>query len=375
MTYPLPVADARSVGLSGVKLEALCQRIEAQVSRGEYPGAQVAVARHGKLVLSRSFGLATLSQGGVAVSDDTLFLLYSNTKVITAATIWSLVEDGLLRFGDRIAEHVPGFERHRKGEITIIQLLTHQAGFPSATISEKAWDDHDLLRQAVCDIAPEWVAGTRVHYHPASAHWVAAVLIESVLGKDFREVIRERILQPLGLQSVVRVGVHPEDDARLADMHDPAEGGMRPRMPECTQAFRQAGVPGGGGFGTAAGMAAFYQMLVQGGVLGEQRLLSRRLLAYVTQNFTEERPDLSSGIPMHFGLGPHLRGGSLLMPGLGLLAHPRTFGHGGAGSSQCWGDPESGVSFAFLSNARLPEDQHDERMDVLSNLVHASIVT
>ena len=150
---------------------------------------------------------------------------------------------------------------------------------------------------------------------------------------------------------------------------------MRPRMPECTQAFRSAGVPGGGGFGTAAGMAAFYQMLVQGGVLGEQRVLSPRLLAYVTRNFTEERLDLNSGMPMHRGLGPYVRGESQLMRGLGSLAHPRTFGHGGAGSSQCWGDPDSGVSFAFLSNARLPEGLHDARMDVLSNLVHASILS
>ena len=137
MTYPIPVADPESVGLSSLKLRTLCRLIEAQVAAGEYPGAQVAVARHGKLALSRSFGQATVSQDGVATADDTLFLLYSNTKVVTAAAIWSLVEDGMLRFGDRIADHVPGFEQHRKGEITIIQLLTHQGGFPSATVPEK----------------------------------------------------------------------------------------------------------------------------------------------------------------------------------------------------------------------------------------------
>jgi CubicO group peptidase (beta-lactamase class C family) len=79
-------------------------------------------------------------------------------------------------------------------------------------------------------------------------------------------------------------------------------------------------------------------------------------------------------MPMHRGLGPHLRGTTETIRGLGSLAHPRTFGHGGVGSSYCWADPESGVSFAFLSNARHENAFHEPRMDTLSNLVHAAIV-
>jgi CubicO group peptidase (beta-lactamase class C family) len=80
------------------------------------------------------------------------------------------------------------------------------------------------------------------------------------------------------------------------------------------------------------------------------------------------------GLPMHRGLGPHSRGEAPKVRGLGAIAHPRTFGHGGVGSSYCWADPTSGVSFAFLSNCRQPEPFHSERMDVLSNLAHASIL-
>jgi CubicO group peptidase (beta-lactamase class C family) len=60
--------------------------------------------------------------------DDSLWLLYSNTKVITASAIWVLAEQGALRFTDRVAEHVPGFEANGKGDITIVQLLSHQGG-------------------------------------------------------------------------------------------------------------------------------------------------------------------------------------------------------------------------------------------------------
>lgn len=61
------------------------------------------------------------------------------------------------------------------------------------------------------------------------------------------------------------------------------------------------------------------------------------------------------------------------MRGLGDIAPPETFGHGGVGSSYCWGDPTSGVSFAYLSNARSPEPWHSQRMNLLSNLVHAAV--
>ena len=251
MTFSIEVVDPASLGFDPGALERLCQVIKNHVAAGRYPGAQVAVARYGKLGLSRCFGLAR-TQPKLTTEEDSLFLLYSNTKVITAATIWSLVQDGALSFGDRIAEHIPGFERNRKGEITLIQLLTHQAGFPSAFVASRNWEDHDALRRTVCDFELEWQPGTRIHYHPASAHWVAAVLIESITGRDFRDVIRERILVPLGIEDEVQVGLRTADQDRAAFMYSGHDANdMVPLMPESTPEFRLAGVPGGGGFGTA----------------------------------------------------------------------------------------------------------------------------
>ena len=89
------------------------------------------------------------------------------------------------------------------------------------------------------------------------------------------------------------------------------------------------------------------KMLVQGGTLNGVRLLSPRLVQYVTRNFTEERVDSYMGMAMHRGLGPHVRGTTPSIRGLGVLASPSTFGHGGVGTSYWWADPESGVSFAY----------------------------
>jgi CubicO group peptidase (beta-lactamase class C family) len=120
-------------------------------------------------------------------------------------------------------------------------------------------------------------------------------------------------------------------------------------------------------------MAAFYQMLLGGGTLAGRRLLSPRTLAYVLRNYTGDRVDGYMGMPMHRGLGPHLRGTTDTIRGLGSLASPRTFGHGGVGSSYCWADPDSGVSFAYLTNNRVPDPWHSERMDRISNAMHAAI--
>lgn len=371
MTAPFPMPDATpaELGLDPERLERLCARIAADVAAGHHPGAQVAVARYGKIGVFRSFGEARM---GVAATADSLWLLYSNTKVITAAALWALAEDGALRLTDPIAQHLPGFEAGGKGGITFIELLTHQAGFPSAEVPAEAWEDAAKLREVVCGFTLEWEPGSRVRYHPGSAHWTAAAVIRAVTGEDHRSYIRRRIVAPLGIGAELFVGMSGAEQARAADMHD-VDG--TPRMPECTPEHRAAGVPGGGGYGTARAMAGFYQALLAGGALAGSRILSPRTIAYAVRNYTGDRPDEYNGMPMHRGLGPHLRGVTPGIRGLGAIAHPGTFGHGGVGSSYCWGDPDSGVSFAFLSNTRQSEEFHGPRMDAISTLAHAAIIS
>lgn len=375
MKFPLPTAEAASLGLDVPALDRLMEIVTRHITEGRYPGAQLAVARHGKLALVRTLGDARLDPARVVANDDTLWLLYSNTKVLTACAVWLLVERGALAFTDRVAEHLPGYEANGKGDITIVQLLTHQAGYPNADVPKEAWDDHDLLRKVVCEFTPEWTPGSRVHYHGRAAHWTAAALIEALTKTDYRTFIREQVIQPLGLGDELYVGLPDTQHGRAADMHEPGAEGGRPvkRADENNAAFRRAGTPGGGGYGTARATAAFYQMLAQGGSLNGKRLLSSRMVSYVTRDFTGERVDDYMGMPMHRGLGPHSRGTGVSIRGLGSLAPPRTFGHGGVGSSYCWADPESGVSFAYLTNSRVPDPWHSARLDVVSNAVHVAI--
>ena len=345
MSFPLSIATPSSLGLDVPSLDRLQELITRHLAEGRYPGAQIAVARDGKLALFRTFGDARLDPARVPAREDSLWLLYSNTKVITAAAVWILAEQGALRFTDRVAEHVPGFEANGKGDITIVQLLSHQGGFPNADVPKAAWEDHELLRRAVSGFTLEWTPGSQVYYHGRAAHWVAAVLIEAVTKTDYRAFIREQVIEPLGLGDELFVGLPDGRHERAVDMHEPAASGAGQvkRADENNPAFRRAGTPGGGGYATARAMAAFYQMLAAGGTLNGRRLFSPRMFQYVTRSVTGSRVDGYMGMPMHRALGPHVRGTTETIRGLGSIASPRTFGHGGVGSSYCWADPASGA--------------------------------
>jgi CubicO group peptidase (beta-lactamase class C family) len=377
MSFVMDSIDLDAAGLRIEPIERMDSLITRHILEGRYPGAQLAIARHGKLAFTRNYGQARVSPA-MPARDDTLWRLYSNTKVITAAAIWVLVEDGLLSFNDRVAEHIPEFARNGKSNITIHQVLTHQGGFPNAPVMPpEAWEDHQLLKRLVCDYTLEWTPGSRLFYHSYSAHWILALVIEALAKMDFRAFIRSGVIEPLGLGDELFVGVDEKDQSRCAEMYEPGADGKSQTLiaAENTVAFRKAGVPSGGGFATARAMAAFYQALLVGGELHGRRFCSPRMVQYVTRNFTAERPDNGMGdIAMHRGLGPHSRGVSEVIRGLGSIAHPSTFGHGGVGSSYCWADPDSGVSFAYISNSKQPDPWHSRRLELISNCVHAAIL-
>ena len=341
MTFPLEISDLSSLGFDSTQISKLEQMILKHIDERRYPGAQFALARHGKLAAFRSYGHARTEPAPIPTGPDTLFLLFSNTKVLVSSAVWLLVEDGIISLSDPVAEYMPAFAANGKESVTVQQVMTHQGGFPSSNITRAAWADHALMREQVCAFELEWPAGSRLHYHPRSAHYVLAMLIEAVTGRDYRDVIRERMIEPVEEKN--------------------------------TAGFREAGLPFGGSFGTARAQVAFYQMLIQSGRLNGTRILSPRMVAYLTTDFTGDRIDGNHDREMHRALGPHKRGTGGHACIFGSLASPLTVGHGGIGTNVCWGDPSSGVSFAYLSNEIQPNDWSSSRFDRVSNIIHAAI--
>src|SRR5260370_29609844 len=143
---PLAPSNPAALNFRPRPLADLDKLIRAHIEDMRYPGCQIALARHGQLALYRTYGEARVDPEEVAAVDDTLWLLFSNTKVLTTAAVWSLVEDGALSFHDRVADHIPEFAAHGKDEITLFQLATHQAPFPHANVSRDTSADPTRIR-------------------------------------------------------------------------------------------------------------------------------------------------------------------------------------------------------------------------------------
>src|SRR5207302_10265471 len=122
-------------GVAQKPLGHLDRLIRAHIEQSRYPGAQIALARNGQLALSRSYGDAKTDAARPPVTDETLFQLFSQTKVLTSSAVWTLVQEGRLSFMDKIADHLPEFAARGKADITLHQVMTHQAGWPSANVS------------------------------------------------------------------------------------------------------------------------------------------------------------------------------------------------------------------------------------------------
>jgi CubicO group peptidase (beta-lactamase class C family) len=236
--YPLPESNLAALGFAAKPLDHLDGMIQAHIAEGRYPGAQIALARNGKLGLFRTYGNARIEGGTVPAINETLFLLFSQTKVLTSAAVWALVEEGKLSFMDKVADHLPEFAARGKADITLQQVMTHQGGFPSGDVTQASWTDHALMRAQVCDFSLEWTPGSRLQYHPRAAHLMQAMVLEAITGQDFRTVIRERVIEPLGLSNDIFVGVPESQQTRCADTYASEKR-------DNSAAFRAAGLPNG----------------------------------------------------------------------------------------------------------------------------------
>src|SRR5690606_14599015 len=135
---PHPVAPSpESVGIDSAKLEDLFARAEREVREGRLPSVQIAAARHGRLAGMRTVGTVTHEGRPAPATDETLYVIFSCTKAITASAVWLLLEDGRLSLDTRAADVIPEFAGAGKEAITVEQLLTHTAGIPRAPYRQR----------------------------------------------------------------------------------------------------------------------------------------------------------------------------------------------------------------------------------------------
>ena len=370
MPHPQHFAESpERIGVDPAKLATLFDRAEREIRDGTLPSAQLAVARDGKIAAMRSFGSVTHEGRTAPATDDTLYVMFSCTKAITSAAAWLLIQEGKLRLDEPVADVIPGFGANGKEAITLEQLLTHTAGFPRAPfdLRKLGWPD---LHARIVSWRLNWEPGSRFEYHSSSSMWVVAALVQARSGMDFRDFVRARIAEPLGIPDL-RVGCPREEQGRLADIEyrgrawtdeELAEKGfpLRPVTEVVEENLirfndapvRELGVPGGGGTATAGDLALFYQSLVLDGIGPDGAPIWQRAMLHDAR--TIRNPSFLDPVfrkPANRGLGIVIAGGpDKFVLGFGRTGSDAMFGHGGAGGQIAWADPETGLSFAYLTS-------------------------
>lgn len=380
----LVAASPEDAGVDSEKLDAVFARAKRDVDDGTLPSAQVAVARNGRLAGMRTFGQAV--QGGQMrpATDDTLYTIFSSTKAIVAAAVWTLFEDGLLRLDERVADIIPEFATNGKEIVTVEQTLLHIGGFPQAPLGPGRWETRAGRLDAFSRWRLNWEPGTRFEYHASSAHWVLVEIIERRTDSEWHAYLRDRIIEPMGLDDLY-VGLPAELNARVADvLHvvepTPPPGGWGEVTPAAILNFntpeaRSVGNPGGGGVARAAELALFYQPLINGGVTATgARILKPETIEFATKVRTKEfHRDPINDIPVNRALAVVVAGddGNKHLRGFGRLASGRAFGHAGAGGQIAWGDPQTGISAGYCTNGFLDVEAIRRRTLEISDLASA----
>jgi CubicO group peptidase (beta-lactamase class C family) len=340
------------------RVAELRARAAREVDAGLLPSCQFALALGGELVAFEALGTATT---------ETRYVIFSCTKPLVAATVWTLMGEGAVDVDRRVAEDIPEFATNGKDVVTIEQVMLHTSGFPHAPLGPPAWDTRGGRLEAFGRWRLNWEPGTGYEYHATSAHWVLAELIERATGQHFADAVHQRVVLPTGLpRRVLALAADDQDGiAPLEVRGEPATAeeveavlGV-PGLPvsevtdEALLSFgrpeiRAVGVPGGGGVMTAADLALWYQAVLH----DPDGIWDPAVLADATGRVRNRFPDPVLGVPANRTLGLELAGddGRASMRGFGKTASSRTFGHGGAGGQIAWADPVSGLSFAYLTN-------------------------
>ena len=358
-----------ATGLNPKKLDVLRQRARKEIEEGLLNAAQYAIAKDGEVIWQESLGTA---------SDDSLIPVFSSTKAVMSAAAWLVIQDGLLDVNETVADIIPEFATNGKESIKVVQLFLHTSGFPMAPFRPIEWDDRDSRLARFSNWRLNWEPGTKFEYHPTSSMWVIAEIVERKTNTDFRDFIRTRIVEPLGLRDFF-VGLPSHENDRVLTLEHVGDaltsedyarlGVPEPPVTEVTEdailsfnqpEIRAVGVPGGGGIMTAAAMTLFYQGLLHGSARDGETVWTHETLDFALKVISGDYVDPLMGHRVNRALGVVVAGNEQRnFRGFGHSNSPTAFGHGGAGGQIAWADPETGLSFCYLTNGH---DRNPMRM-------------
>jgi CubicO group peptidase (beta-lactamase class C family) len=355
--------------------EKVVEAFRGNFEEGLELGASFAVVRDGEIFIDLHGGAAD-KKGENPWAADTLACIYSSGKAVLATLIAREVGAGRLDYDAPVAEVWPEFAENGKSEITLAELMSHQAGLcglpeemPPAT-----WLDHDAICERLASMAPLWAPGTANGYHPQTIGHALNEILSRVTGRSVGRILREDFEQADGVE--VYCGLSQAEMARAAIMPKP------PRAPDLgdlndftrlaflkpwsspgkvdREDWMAAEIPASNMHATARGLAQIVNGLATGDGIGA----------------TAQRAALKSRIVGDDLVLPfHLDWSAGLMRNIAGWFGPETaaFGHAGFGGSAVMIDPARGLSAAYVMNKMSPHLVGDPRPRALFDALYESI--
>lgn len=306
-------------GFSADRLQRLDALLQGFVDTGIAPNAVTFVARNGKIVHHKAFGFSNMDKKTALKTDD-IFRIASQSKAITTVALMTFFEEGRFMLDEPISKYIPAFKNPRvltrydtanaptgafltrpaRSEITIRQLLSHNAGIPYEHPLDKRPEfavpffnsiEADKLEDVVNKLAKRPLTtdpGTAFVYGLNTD--IIGRLVEILSGQALDITLHERVLEPLGMNDTYFY--LPTDKInRLVELYDKGDA-AKPLKLNTNAAYRNSSVWGAktyfsGGAGlvsTIDDYARFCQMMLNGGTFNNKRILSRKTVEMMGQN-------------------------------------------------------------------------------------------
>lgn len=339
---PPLLADQARPALDPEKFAAITATLEEAIGEGRIPGAVFWLERKGEQ-FSAVLGKRSVEPEVEEMTLDTIFDAASLTKPLaTASSIGLLVERGKLDFDERVASYIPEFARLGKETVTVRQLLTHTSGL-RAGIGRPNSYDHAI--ELACNEKLQAPPGEAFLYSDINFILLGEI-VQRVSGKPLHEFARREIFEPLGMRDTRFLPDESFRD-RIAPTQRTSSGMLRGVVHDPTSRA-MGGVAGHAGvFTTAADLARFARMMLNGGELDGARIFSpetvKVLSGVQTPETIESRRGFGWDIDSRFS-GPR---GSLFPIG--------SYGHTGWTGTSLWIDPYSETFWMLLSSRTHPD--------------------
>lgn len=402
------MTSARALGFDPAKLDRIAAHVASKyVVPGKLPHGATLVSRGGEVA---HLSLVGDARPGAPITEDTIYRIASMTKPVTAVALMMLVEEGRVALSHPVAKYLPEFgktgvyvagggnipfvTRPAASPMRVIDLARHTSGLTYG-FQERTPVDAAYRRSFAADFALSMssddyitkLAEIPLVFDPG-AHWnysvstdVLGVLIERVAGMPLGRFFEERIFGPLGMIDT-SFTVAADKQPRLADAYvydRAAKMAIYDRGAESRWATPKSFESGGGGLlSTLADYHAFAKMLLNGGKLGDTRLLSRASVAMMTANHLPGGGDLTrhsvglfseadnAGAGYGIGIGVTIDPAAALIPG-----NAGEFYWGGMFSTGFFIDPVDDLIILFMTQL-MPSSTYAVRREI-KTMVHAAI--